>query len=88
MTHHCPKCGGFSWHGPGSHHWALECPFCHHVAKQHPHEPGADAPSPIVDDQDDDVEAIVAEIEGDPIADTYPDDDDDDDEVELGDEDE
>lgn len=39
MTHFCPKCGAFSWHGPGSAHWALKCPACATVSKQHPHAP-------------------------------------------------
>lgn len=39
MTHHCPECGAFSWHGAGTNHWALVCPACGHKARQHPHPP-------------------------------------------------
>ncbi len=45
MTHYCPSCGEFSWHGPGSAPWALECPTCGKVAKQHPHPPVAPKPA-------------------------------------------
>lgn len=39
LLHYCPSCGRVSSHGPGSVHFALTCPHCEHVAKQHPHPP-------------------------------------------------
>lgn len=45
MTHWCPDCGLFSWHGPDARAWAITCPHCGHIHPQHPHPP-ADAPKP------------------------------------------
>lgn len=39
LTHYCPSCGAFSWHDEtaGARSWALLCPECETVARQHPH---------------------------------------------------
>lgn len=45
MIHYCPRCGAFSWHGPGARHWALRCPACSRVAKQSTSPPADDVPT-------------------------------------------
>jgi hypothetical protein len=51
MLHYCPNCSACSWHDKGAWSWALECPRCGTVAKQHPHPPARATvePAPAVD---------------------------------------